>query len=401
MSYIQGPVGSVGTVTSVGLSLPNIFIVSGSPVVGAGTLTATFDTETANTVLAGPASGAAATPTFRALVAADVPASILPGTFSGFANPTASVGLTAVNGSATTAMRSDAAPALDQTAAYAFTGLGATVISQQGASASALTLTGGTVTTSQPLISSTQTWNAGAITFTGIDLNITNSASAAASMLANFRVGGTSKFMVDVSGVTNSVGGVGSAGNVTSGTSLSVTSNTGTVRLGASVDTILTRGGAAATWQLGAANAASPVAQTLQAQGSRPGTDVNTAGGGLTIHSGIGTGNVGTSTFTLQGIIGNATSTTTAQTVAAGISIPGVASGQLPGAVIGSAAIATNATDGFLYIASGAGPPTGTPTAFTGRVPLYYDSTNDQLYIFRASWKQPKTPAGAAIVTWQ
>jgi hypothetical protein len=38
----------------------------------------------------------------------------LPGSFSGFANPSASIGLTAVNGSATTAMRSDAAPALSQ-----------------------------------------------------------------------------------------------------------------------------------------------------------------------------------------------------------------------------------------------------------------------------------------------
>ncbi len=69
--------------------------------------------------------------------------------------------------------------------------------------------------------------------------------------------------------------------------------------------------------------------------------------------------------------------------------------------VVGSAAIATNATDGFLYIDSGAGPPTGTPTTFTGRVPIYYDSTNDQLYIYRGGWKQPKTPAGAAIVNWQ
>lgn len=39
-----------------------------------------------------------------------------------FANPTASVGLTAVNGSATTAMRSDAAPALDQSIAPTWTG---------------------------------------------------------------------------------------------------------------------------------------------------------------------------------------------------------------------------------------------------------------------------------------
>lgn len=38
----------------------------------------------------------------------------LPGGFTGFANPTASIGLAAVNGAATTAMRSDAAPALSQ-----------------------------------------------------------------------------------------------------------------------------------------------------------------------------------------------------------------------------------------------------------------------------------------------
>lgn len=45
-----------------------------------------------------------------------------PGSFSGFANPTASVGLSAVNGSATTAMRSDAAPALSQAIAPTWTG---------------------------------------------------------------------------------------------------------------------------------------------------------------------------------------------------------------------------------------------------------------------------------------
>jgi hypothetical protein len=63
-----------GTVTSVGLSLPtSVFTTSGSPVSTAGTLTAVFNTETANTVFAGPTTGSAATPTFRALVAADVP----------------------------------------------------------------------------------------------------------------------------------------------------------------------------------------------------------------------------------------------------------------------------------------------------------------------------------------
>lgn len=64
---------AVGTVTSVGLSLPAIFTVTVSPITGSGSLTAVLATETANTVWAGPTTGAAATPAFRALVAADLP----------------------------------------------------------------------------------------------------------------------------------------------------------------------------------------------------------------------------------------------------------------------------------------------------------------------------------------
>ena len=62
-----------GTVTSVGLALPGIFGVTGSPVTGSGTLTASLSAQGANLVFAGPTSGSAAAPTFRALVAADVP----------------------------------------------------------------------------------------------------------------------------------------------------------------------------------------------------------------------------------------------------------------------------------------------------------------------------------------
>lgn len=61
-----------GTVTSVGLSLPNIFTVSNSPVTTTGTLTATLASQTANYVFAAP-NGSAGSPTFRALVAADIP----------------------------------------------------------------------------------------------------------------------------------------------------------------------------------------------------------------------------------------------------------------------------------------------------------------------------------------
>ncbi len=68
--------GGSGTVTSVALTAAptGIFDVSGSPVTGSGTLALSMDNQNANVVLAGPASGAAATPAFRALVNADLPA---------------------------------------------------------------------------------------------------------------------------------------------------------------------------------------------------------------------------------------------------------------------------------------------------------------------------------------
>ena len=63
-----------GTVTSVGLALPSsILTVTGSPVTGSGTLTGTLATQTANYVWAGPVSGSAVAPAFRALVGADLP----------------------------------------------------------------------------------------------------------------------------------------------------------------------------------------------------------------------------------------------------------------------------------------------------------------------------------------
>ena len=66
--------GGSGTVTSVGLSLPNIFNVTNSPVTTTGTLTGALATQTANYVFAGPTTGSAAVPTFRSLVASDIPA---------------------------------------------------------------------------------------------------------------------------------------------------------------------------------------------------------------------------------------------------------------------------------------------------------------------------------------
>lgn len=66
-------VSGTGTVTSVGLSLPADFTVSGSPVTVTGTLGATWaSVATGNKILASPDS-AAGVPTFRSLVANDLP----------------------------------------------------------------------------------------------------------------------------------------------------------------------------------------------------------------------------------------------------------------------------------------------------------------------------------------
>jgi hypothetical protein len=179
-SLVAADIPSLAYVASVGLSLPSIFTVSNSPITSSGTLTGALATQSANLIFAGPSTGVAAAPTFRSLAAADIPnldaAKITTGAFSEVrggtnqssyttgdilyasaantlsklpigssnqvltvsggipswqtssaaatgANPTASVGLTAVNGSATTFMRSDAAPALDLTIAPTWTGI--------------------------------------------------------------------------------------------------------------------------------------------------------------------------------------------------------------------------------------------------------------------------------------
>ena len=75
--YAPGGGGGSGTVTSVGISVPSsLFYPSGTPVTASGTLTINLTNQTANVVWAGPTTGAAAVPTFRALVDADIPSLI-------------------------------------------------------------------------------------------------------------------------------------------------------------------------------------------------------------------------------------------------------------------------------------------------------------------------------------
>lgn len=52
------------------------------------------------------------------------------------------------------------------------------------------------------------------------------------------------------------------------------------------------------------------------------------------------------------------------------------------------AVLATTVTDGFVYIPTCAGTPTGVPTVVTGLVPVVMDTTGAKLWIyFGGSWK--------------
>jgi hypothetical protein len=73
-SYMVFANGS-GTVTSVDLSMPSIFTVSGNPVTTSGTLTVDLNTEAADTVF-GNCTGSTAVPSFCSLVANQIPTTL-------------------------------------------------------------------------------------------------------------------------------------------------------------------------------------------------------------------------------------------------------------------------------------------------------------------------------------
>ena len=162
--------------------------------------------------------------------------------------------------------------------------------------ASALTLTGATQTTAVPVLNATQTWNNVATTFTGIKLNVTDTTSAAASLLMDLQTGGgtpVSQFSVRKNGIVTATRFDGQ-GNFTyanfslAGLAINIQSNTGQIAWGSSQDLILSRK-AAASLQFGAPDAAAPVAQTIGPQSVVAGTS-NTAGQNLTVRGSQGTG---------------------------------------------------------------------------------------------------------------
>jgi hypothetical protein len=272
---------------------------------------------------------------------------------------------------------------------------------------SALTLTGATQTTSQPVINASQTWNNSGVTFTGLKLNVTDTASNASSLLMDLQVGTTSKFKVDRTGLITSAlagsgqlmlyGGFSGFGIAFDGSGGPCILWSGNYRYrmttnfeiansasiawcsswaATSQDLFLTRA-AAATIQLGAADAASAVAQTFGVQSVVAGT-TNTAGANWTFTGSKGTGTGAGGDIIFQ--TAKAGSSGTAQNTLAEafrikgtgpavvLSGGGVTVANLPAAVQGGLAFVTDAnatTRGTTVVGGGA-----------NKLPVYSDGAN-------------------------
>jgi hypothetical protein len=230
------------------------------------------------------------------------------------------------------------------------------------------TIASGTKTASAPVLDMSQTWNNGAVTFTGIKLNITSTAYAAASAMMDLQASGSSIFKFGRDGVLTNYGltMIGSnpwikstngltflladSESSTSGSSsyISAGATPGKVDIGVS-NTRAARF-TIGTLCLGAADAAAPVAQTLSVQ-SATGVS-NTAGANLTITGSQGTGTGAGGSIIFQ--VAPAGSTGSAQNaLATALTIASDKTSTFEAAVVGKANISVQNEQGFQVYASG------------------------------------------------
>jgi hypothetical protein len=215
-----------------------------------------------------------------------------------------------------------------------------------------------------------QTWNAGAVTFTGWKLNVTDTASAAASLLLDLQKGGVTQAFVDKSANSRVASGGafiltqnGAAINGNRSGLFTDTGSGGTIYLsqginlgpsgsdvGGATDVFIRRAAAAAL-QFGAADAAAPVAQTTQVQSVVAGT-TNTAGVNWTLKGSLSTGS-GTSGDIILQTGGTGAGSTAQNTATSALTVKGAT----------QAVLAVSPTGGLGY-GTGAG---GTVTQITSR----------------------------------
>lgn len=143
----------------------------------------------------------------------------------------------------------------------------------------------GTITAAAPALDISTTWNNAGVTFEGIKINVTNTASAAASLPLEVQVGGTSVLKVNRSGTFTVVGGIVSAngGDVALSSGARLSWDTGT-KLAVTAAGLINVVNSAATFgvQLNAGTAAPTFNNGTVAAGSRNAAMTLTLTGGNT-----------------------------------------------------------------------------------------------------------------------
>lgn len=232
--------GGSGTVTSVGLAdSTGLFTVTGSPVTTSGTLTlSAFANQTANSVLAGPTSGGAASSSFRALVSADLPANtgtVTSVTFTGDGTVLSSTPSSAVTATGTlTAALANAGggTVLGRTAgtsgAPSYTT--APVLGIAGTSTGTVALTGATSGT----VTITAQATAGTPTLTLPNASGTFAISASAPLVLNATTGAltTPTAVTSAASLTSNAVVLGAGGQATATNTAFVTNGTTTLTVG-------------------------------------------------------------------------------------------------------------------------------------------------------------------------
>lgn len=150
-----------------------------------------------------------------------------------------------------------------------------------------LTGTGATITASAPLLNLSQTWNNAGVTFTGIKLNVTNTASAVASLLLDLQTGGASQFSVSQAGTVAAAGPV----NITSASASALAVGlTGATNPAFSVDA--STGSQAAGLNVLGGTTSGAVAVRILSSGTNNNLTIDAKGSGTLTLNGTATGGI-------------------------------------------------------------------------------------------------------------
>lgn len=309
------------------------------------------------------------------------------------ANPTASVGLTAVNGSASTFLRSDGAPALDVSIAPTWTG--AHTFSKNGAlslptfSVTGTPITGGTATTTKPLaLIETAGATSTAWSTSGTMLGV-NAPSGFAGRMLDIHLNGVSYMSLSSGATLSLAGSLSSSGNVVGGAAQNLSWFGRSEMLSPSDGVVLLQNAANSDFtrlQLGGTTTSFPAIE-------RSGTGVVIKLADGSANAPLTASTVTASTFT-GALVGNA-STATALTSTLGIAAGGTgattASGAMDALSVAETTVASATTTDLGAVASDKVSITGTTTItsfgtaaagidregrFTGALTLTHNATS-------------------------